>query len=152
MYDWSKVRCSQVYSSFSFKSCNWISVTRFAVFIKFWQDPKRRRPRRNILVIYWRNILFSSSHTTHKHTHTHIHTYTHTHTHTHTHTLYIKSFHQDFLSFLSIKFLARELEITNDKQNLETLITKTLVQLLIKHFVKLHDLEEIIKSLTFGLL
>ena len=29
----------------SFKSFNWVSATRFAVVIQFWQDPNRRRDR-----------------------------------------------------------------------------------------------------------
>ena len=64
--DWSKVTHSQghgssVLKALSFQSFQWISATRFAEFIQFWQDRKCRMPRtfwRENLVFHWRKIWY----------------------------------------------------------------------------------------------
>ena len=67
--DWSKVTYSQLHDSpvlktLSIKSFHWISATRFAEVMQFWQDPACRRPRTfwmKNLVFHWRKSLFSNS-------------------------------------------------------------------------------------------
>ena len=64
--DCSKVTYSQVHGStvlktLSLQSFWWISSTRFAELIQFWQDPKCRRNRtfwRKSLVFHWRKISY----------------------------------------------------------------------------------------------
>ena len=61
--DWSKVTYSQVHGSpvlktFVLQSFYWISATRFAKLIQFWQDPKGRKNCGKKLVFHWRKISY----------------------------------------------------------------------------------------------